>query len=296
MEEVQTTIRSAIGGESAGQVFEGVKRFDILVRYRENERATKEDIARLLLPTPDGARVPLSQVASIREVIGPRQIKRENNQRLIVVQANVRGRDIGGFVEEAQKVLKEKIDFPPGYIVEWGGDYELQQRANQRLAVVVPITIGLIFLLLYSSFNSMQKAALIVLNIPLALVGGLVALFIAGENLSVPSSVGFIALFGIAVGNGLVLVSHIGQLRLEGMETIEASIQGACDRLRPVLMTALTTGLGLMPLVLSSGTGSEVQRPLAIVVIGGLISSTFLTLFAIPAFYGWFVKEERVEF
>jgi len=296
MEEVQTTISTAIGGEISGQVFEGVKRFDILVRYRENERATKEDISRLLLPTPDGARVPLSQVASIREVIGPRQIKRENNQRLIVVQANVRGRDTGGFVEEGQKVLREKIDFPPGYIVEWGGDYELQQRANQRLAVVVPITIGLIFLLLYSSFNSMQKASLIVLNIPLALVGGLIGLLITGENLSVPSSVGFIALFGIAVGNGLVLVSHIGQLRLEGMEMMEASIQGACDRLRPVLMTAMTTGLGLMPLVLSSGTGSEVQRPLAIVVIGGLISSTFLTLFAIPAFYGWFVKEERVEF
>ncbi len=296
MEEVQTTISTAIGGEISGQVFEGVKRFDILVRYRENERATKEDIARLLLPTPDGARVPLSQVASIREVIGPRQIKRENNQRLIVVQANVRGRDTGGFVEEGQKVLKEKIDFPPGYIVEWGGDYELQQRANKRLAVVVPITIGLIFLLLYSSFNSMQKASLIVLNIPLALVGGLIGLLITGENLSVPSSVGFIALFGIAVGNGLVLVSHIGQLRLQGMEVIEASIQGACDRLRPVLMTAMTTGLGLMPLVLSSGTGSEVQRPLAIVVIGGLISSTFLTLFAIPAFYGWFVKEEKIEY
>ena len=296
MEEVQTTIRSAIGGEISGQVFEGVKRFDILVRYRENERATKEDISRLLLPTPNGARVPLSQVADIQEVVGPRQIKRENNQRLIVVQANVRGRDTGSFVEEGQKILNEKIDFPPGYIVEWGGDYELQQRANQRLAIVVPITIGLIFLLLYSSFNSMQKALLIVLNIPLALVGGLIGLLIAGENLSVPSSVGFIALFGIAVGNGLVLVSHIGKLRLEGMEIMEASIQGACDRLRPVLMTALTTGLGLMPLVLSSGTGSEVQRPLAIVVIGGLISSTFLTLFAIPAFYGWFVKEEQVEF
>ena len=296
MEEVQTTISTAIGGEISGQVFEGVKRFDILVRYRENERATKEDISRLLLPTPDRARVPLSQVADIREVIGPRQIKRENNQRLIVVQANVRGRDIGGFVKEAQKALKEKIDFPPGYIVEWGGDYELQQRANQRLAVVVPITIGLIFLLLYSSFNSMQKASLIVLNIPLALVGGLIGLLIAGENLSVPSSVGFIALFGIAVGNGLVLVSHIGQLRLEGMEMMDASIQGACDRLRPVLMTAMTTGLGLMPLVLSSGAGSEVQRPLAIVVVGGLISSTFLTLFAIPAFYGWFVREEKIEF
>lgn len=296
MEEVQTTIRAAIGGEIVGQVFEGVKRFDIQVRYRLDERENKEDIARLLLYAPNGARVPLSQVADIKEVVGPRQIKRENNQRLIVVQANVRGRDIGGFVEEGQQALADKIKFPPGYIVEWGGDFELQQKANKRLSVVVPITIALVFLLLYSTFNSIQKASLIILNIPLALVGGLVGLFITGENLSVPSSVGFIALFGIAVGNGLVLVSHIGHLRLQGMEVLEASIQGACDRLRPVLMTAMTTGLGLIPLVFSSGTGSEVQRPLAIVVIGGLISSTFLTLFAIPAFYGWFVKQEQVEF
>ncbi len=296
MEEAQSTIRAAIGGEIVGQVFEGVKRFDIQVRYRWEDRKDKEAVGRLLLSAPDGTKVPLSQVASIREVVGPRQIKREKNQRLIVVQANVRGRDIGSFVEEGQKALKDNITFPTGYIVEWGGDFELQQEANKRLSVVVPITIGLVFLLLYSSLGSLPKAALIILNIPLALVGGLVGLFLTGENLSVPSSVGFIALFGIAVGNGLVLVSHIGHLRLEGLDVVKASLQGAQDRLRPVLMTAITTGLGLIPLVFSSGTGSEVQRPLAIVVIGGLISSTFLTLFAIPAFYGWFVKEERVEF
>ncbi|MBP9855464.1 MAG: efflux RND transporter permease subunit [Candidatus Omnitrophica bacterium] len=296
MEQVQSTIRAAIGGEIAGQVFEGVKRFDILVRYREEDRASKEDLARLLLSASNGVVVPLSQVAEIREVVGPRQITRENNQRFIVVQCNVRGRDMGSFVQEGQKAIQDKIKFPPGYIVEWGGQFELQQKANKRLAIVVPITLGLIFLLLYSSFNSLQKALLIVLNIPLALVGGLIALFISGENLSVPSSIGFIALFGIAVGNGLVLVSRISQLRLEGKEMMEAAIQGGCDRLRPVLMTALCTMIGLIPLVFSHGTGSEVQRPLAIVVIGGLISSTFLTLFAIPAFYGWFVKEEAVEF
>ncbi len=296
MQEVQETIRAAVGGEEAGQVFEGVKRFDIYVRYREEARSSREAIEGLLLATPSGAHVPLGQVANITEVVGPRQITRENNQRFIVVQVNVRGRDIGGFVEEGQKVIKKNVTFPTGYLMEWGGDFELQQKANKRLSVVVPITIGLVILLLYSTFNSLPKAFLIVLNIPLALVGGLIGLFITGLNLSVPSSVGFIALFGIAVGNGLVLVSRITQLRLEGMEMIKACTQAAQDRLRPVLMTAITTGLGLLPLVFSTGTGSEVQRPLAIVVIGGLVSSTFLTLFAIPAFYGWFVKEERIEF
>lgn len=296
MEEVQTTIRTAIGGEVVGQVFEGVKRFDIYLRYRKEDRVDKDAVGRLLIHAPDGSRVPLAQVSEIREVIGPRQITREKNQRFLTVQANIRGRDIGSFVEESQKVLNKNVDFPPGYIVEWGGDFELQQKANARLAVVVPITIGLISLMLYSSFNSIAKASLIILNIPLALVGGIIALLLTGQNLSVPSSVGFIALFGIAVENGLVLVSHIGRLRLEGKCMGDACIQGASDRLRPVLMTAITTGLGLMPLVFSTGTGSEVQRPLAIVVVGGLISSTFLTLFAIPAFYGWFVKKERVEF
>ena len=296
MQEVQETIRAAVGGEEAGQVFEGVKRFDIYVRYREEARSSKEAIEGLLLATPSGAHVPLGQVANIKEVVGPRQITRENNQRFIVVQVNVRGRDIGGFVEEGQKAIKKNVNFPTGYLMEWGGDFELQQKANKRLGVVVPITIGLVVLLLYSTFNSLPKAFLIVLNIPLALVGGLIGLFITGLNMSVPSSVGFIALFGIAVGNGLVLVSRITQLRLEGVEMLKACTQAAQDRLRPVLMTAITTGLGLLPLVFSTGTGSEVQRPLAIVVIGGLVSSTFLTLFAIPAFYGWFVKEERIEF
>ncbi len=296
MQEVQETIRAAVGGEEAGQLFEGVKRFDIYVRYREDARSSREVIEGLLLHAPGGAKVPLGQVASIKEVVGPRQITRENNQRFIVVQVNVRGRDIGGFVEEGQKRIRQDVEFPAGYLMEWGGDFELQQKANKRLSVVVPITIGLVILLLYSSFNSLPKALLIVLNIPLALVGGLIGLFITGQNMSVPSSVGFIALFGIAVGNGLVLVSRITQLRLEGMDMIAACTQAAQDRLRPVLMTAITTGLGLLPLVFSTGTGSEVQRPLAIVVIGGLISSTFLTLFAIPAFYGWFVKEESVEF
>jgi cobalt-zinc-cadmium resistance protein CzcA len=291
--EVQETISAAIGGVEAGQVFDGIRRFDIFVRYQESQRDSEEDIAGLLVQTPDGLRLPLSDLASIRTVVGPRQITRENTQRFITVQANVVGRDIGGFVEEAQQVIDEQVELPPGYLVTWGGQFELAQQANQRLLIVVPITIGLICLLLYMSFGSLLNTALILLNIPLALVGGIVALWLLGENLSVPASVGFIALFGIALENGMVLVTYLNQLLREGKPVDEASIEGASLRVRPVLMTAVTTALGLIPLLLATGTGSEVQRPLATVVIGGLITSTILTLLVMPALYKWFAV--RVE-
>jgi len=213
---------------------------------------------------------------------------RENNQRYLEVQANVVGRDIGSFVEEAQAAIDAKVTLPPGYLVSWGGQYELQQEANQRLAIVVPVTLALIALLLYISFGSIKNTALILLNIPLALVGGIVGLWLSAENLSVPSSIGFIALFGIALGNGMVLLTYLNQLLREGRPIDEASIDGACLRVRPVLMTAGTTLLGLLPLLLATGTGSEVQRPLAVVVIGGLLSSTLLTLLVLPALYKWF--------
>ena len=207
----------------------------------------------------------------------------------------MRGRDIGSFVAEAEERIAEQVDLPPGYIVRWGGQFELQQAANKRLMVVIPITLGLVFLLLYSSFNSLRNALLIVLNIPLALVGGVVALYLAGENLSVPSSVGFIALFGIALENGLVLVTYLNQLVREGKNIDEASIEAACLRLRPVLMTAVTTALGLLPLLAATDTGSEVQRPLALVVTGGLISSTLLTLLVLPVIYKWFAPNPNEE-
>ncbi|WP_457652043.1 efflux RND transporter permease subunit [Rhodocaloribacter sp.] len=292
--DVQQTIRAAIGGETAGQIFEGIRRFDIYVRLKPEYRATPEAIAGLLIPTPGGALVPLSDLAEIDEIIGPRQITRENNQRFITIQLNVEGRDIGSFVEEAQGVIRRRVDLPTGYFTTWGGQFRLQQEANKRLAVVVPITLLLLFLLLYASFNSLRNAALIVLNIPLALVGGIVALFITGQNLSVPASVGFIALFGIALENGMVLVTYLNQLIEDGVEMNRASVEGALLRLRPVLMTALTTALGLIPLLFSSGTGSEVQRPLATVVVGGLVTSTILTLLVLPAFYKWFsIEPER---
>ena len=291
--DVQEVIKTAIGGETAGQIFEGIRRFDIFVRfdpkYRNNESVIKE----LLISTPTGMNVPLSQVASIEELEGPRQITREQNQRFITVQCNVVGRDIGGFVEEAQSKIDEEVNLPIGYYTTWGGQYKLQQEANKRFAVVIPITLLIVFFLLYSSFNSMKNTLLIFINIPLALVGGVIGLWITEQNLSVPSSVGFIALFGIALQNGMVLVTYLNQLLREGKSIDEASIEGAKLRLRPVLMTALTTMLGLLPLLIATGTGSEVQRPLATVVIGGLFTSTILTLLVLPALYKWFSIEVR---
>jgi len=291
--DVQDVIKSAIGGTTAGQVFEGIRRFDILVRYQKQDRDNIEAIRNLLISGPDGIKVPLAQIASIEEIVGPRQITRENNQRFISIQANVIDRDIVSFVEEAQQVIDSQIKLPPGYFTAWGGQFRLQQEANKRLAIVIPVTLVIISLLLYSSFGSVKNAALILLNIPLALVGGVIALWISGQNLSVPASVGFIALFGIALENGMVLVTYLNQLIRDGVAIDEASVQGACLRVRPVLMTAVTTALGLIPLLLASGTGSEVQKPLATVVVGGLVTSTLLTLLVIPALYKWFVTEGR---
>jgi len=288
VEDVQSVIRTAVGGESAGEIFEGIRRFDINVRFTEEARKDVEAIRHILISTPGGAKVPLDQLASIDEIVGPRQITRENNQRFITVQCNVRGRDIGSFVADGQAGIAEKVQMPPGYLINWGGQFELQQEANKRLALVVPVTLLIILLLLFINFGSLKNTFLILFNIPLALVGGVVALWLTGQNLSVPSSVGFIALFGIALENGMVLVTYLNQLVRDGVPIDEASIKGASMRLRPVLMTAITSSLGLIPLLLSSGTGSEVQRPLATVVIGGLFTSTVLTLLVVPALYKWF--------
>ncbi|HQU71265.1 MAG: efflux RND transporter permease subunit [Calditrichaeota bacterium] len=286
--EVQQTIRTAIGGITAGQVFEGIRHFDILVRYAAEARDRAAAIGNLLIRGPDGISVPLSQLAEVQEVVGPRQITREQNQRFITVQCNVRERDIGSFVAEGQRLLGERLSLPPGYLMTWGGQFRLQQEANKRLAMVIPITLLVLFTLLFSSFNSLKSTALILLNIPLALVGGIAALWLSGQNLSVPASVGFIALLGIALGNGMVMVSTMNNLNDAGKTADQTAIQGALRRVKPVLMTALTTALGLIPLLFSSGTGSEVQRPLAAVVVGGLGTSTLVTLLILPAVYKWF--------
>jgi cobalt-zinc-cadmium resistance protein CzcA len=272
-----------------------VRRFDILVRFAPEYRETAEAIQDLIIAGPGGLRVPLSELASVEEIVGPRQITRENNQRFITVQCNVLDWDIGSFVQEAKRVVERDVELPPGYVVTWGGQFRLQQEANRRLAVVVPVTLLAALLLLYMSFQSWKNAFLIVLNIPLALVGGVAALALSGQSLSVPASVGFIALFGIALGNGMVLVSAINHLMETGLGMKEASIEGAALRLRAVLMTAATTALGLMPLLLSAGVGSEVQRPLATVVVGGLLTSTAVTLFFLPAFYEWFAPAPPAE-
>lgn len=289
--DVQELISYAVGGVVAGQVFEGIRRFAIVVRYQKRDRDSIEALRNLLISGPDGIKVPLAQVATFEEIVGPRQITRENNQRFISIQANVVGRDIVSFVEQSQQLIDAKISLAPGYFTTWGGQFRLQQEANKRLAIVVPITLFIIVLLLYSNFGSLKNTALILLNIPLALVGGVIALWLSGQNLSVPASVGFIALFGIALENGMVLMAYLNKLVQDGVAIDQASIQGACLRVRPVLMTAVTTALGLIPLLVATGIGSEVQKPLATVVVGGLITSTLLTLLVIPAFYKWFVSK-----
>jgi len=288
---IQDVIKTAVGGEVAGQIFEGTKRFDILVRFKKDARDSIHSIENIIITSANGMKIPLSGLATVKEIVGPRQITRENSSRFITIQCNVVNRDIGSFVKEATETIREKVNLPTGYMLTWGGQFRLQQEANKRLAVVVPVTLVIIALLLFTSFGSIKNAMLILLNIPLALVGGEIALYLTGQNLSVPASVGFIALFGIALENAMVLVTYLNQLTNEGMEIDKASVKGAVLRLRPVLMTALTTALGLIPLLISTGTGSEVQRPLATVVIGGLVTSTVLTLLVIPALYKWFRQE-----
>ncbi len=289
--DILEVVEVAIGGETVDQVFLNTRRFGIHVRLDERYRHDAKVIGNILVHTSDGLQVPLSQVAHIKEVVGPIQINRENNQRRWIISANVRGRDMGGVVDDIQKAVASKIRLPPGYYLQYGGQFENQQRAMNKLAVIVPVALGLIFLMLYMSLGSMKSALLIFVNVPLALIGGILGLYFTGEYLSVPASVGFIALFGIAVQNGLVLVSYINQLREEGHGASEAVMQACLLRLRPVLMTALTTIFGLVPLMLSQGMGSEVQRPLAVVVVFGLISSTFLTLVMIPTLYEWFAPK-----
>ncbi len=292
--DINQIIETAIGGKSTGEVFEGEKRFDLVVRFKEEARNNVDVIKNILVPTPNSSSIPLSQLADVYIEEGPAQISREHSQRRIVVEANVRERDIGSFVEEAQLKLDETIKLPTGYYLEWGGTFENLQSARTRLAIVVPLSLFLIFILLFISFGSVKNALLIYTGIPFAIVGGVFSLLIRGMHFSISAGVGFIALFGVAVLNGVVMVSYINQLRQEGKTLEDAVVQGAETRLRPVLMTALVASLGFIPMALSTSAGAEVQRPLATVVIGGIITSTILTLFVLPTLYKWF-EGKKVE-
>lgn len=293
VDEIRDIISTAIGEQPATEVYEGQRRFQLIVRYAEQYRDSLEDLRDIILKASDGALIPLSDVALIELREGPAVISREGLHRRIYIGFNTMGRDIESIVAEAQQRIKEHIRLPTGYQIVWGGSFENMQHAMARLKLIVPITIGLIFLLLYVSFNSVRYAALIILNLPFALIGGIFGLWITGEYLSVPASVGFINLFGVAVLNGIVLVSYIVKLRDEYGQSERAIIDGCLLRLRPVLMTALVALLALIPLAVAHGIGSEVQRPLAVVVIGGLITSTPMTLLVIPALFPWF-EQQRV--
>lgn len=292
--DIHDVIEAAIGGRTATEIYEGERRFGAVVRLPEKFRGDVETIRSLLVSSPNGALVALENLAHIRVVDGPAQISREKAKRRIVVGVNVKDRDLGSFVAELQQAVDGKIKLPEGYYLEWGGQFQNMERAMGHLTIIVPVTIAAIFFLLFLLFGSLRYAALIILVLPFASIGGVVALFVTGEYLSVPASVGFIALWGIAVLNGVVLVSYIRSLRDEGMSQADAVVQGCKQRFRPVLMTATVAMLGLIPMLFASGPGSEVQRPLAIVVIGGLITSTLLTLVVLPTLYKWF-EEKPVE-
>jgi cobalt-zinc-cadmium resistance protein CzcA len=292
--DINDVIEAAIGGRLATEIYEGERRFNAVVRLPEQFRGDVETIRHMLVSSPNGAVVALENLATIQVLDGPAQISREKAKRRIVVGVNVVGRDLGSFVAELQQTVGSKVELPSGYYLEWGGQFQNMERAMGHLKIIVPVTIAAIFFLLFLLFGSLRFASLIILVLPFASIGGVVALFITGEYLSVPASVGFIALWGIAVLNGVVLVSYIRSLRNEGMSQTEAVLQGCKQRFRPVLMTATVAMLGLIPMLFSTGPGSEVQRPLAIVVIGGLITSTLLTLVVLPTLYKWF-EEKPVE-
>ena len=293
VEDINRLVEMAVAGQVATEVIEGNRRIGVLLRYPQAARTSSDNIKNLLVKTPSGAKIPLHLLANINEVDGPVEIARESAKRQVVVQANVEDRDVVSFVNDIQRSIEEKVQLPAGYYVTFGGQFENQQRAAKRLTLVVPIAIALIFVMLFTTFRSLSQAGLIILNIPFAMIGGVVSLYLSGLYLSVPASVGFITLFGVAVLNGVVMVSYFNQLREAGRSILEAVREGAERRLRPVLMTALIASLGMVPLLAATGPGSELQRPLAVVVIGGLFTSTLLTLILLPTLYAWL--EGRLE-
>ncbi|MBT8070272.1 MAG: efflux RND transporter permease subunit, partial [Gammaproteobacteria bacterium] len=293
LQQVLDHVKVLVEGLPAGTVIEGSARVPVILRYEQTDGDPLEKFASELMNLPGGGHVALSTLVAAERVEGPVSVKREQGRRFVVVMANVKDRGLVGFVEEAQSKIGAAVNLPVGYYMEWGGEFENQQRAARRLMLVVPVAVILIFLLLFSTFRSVVQAGLVLANVPLALIGGVLALALSGEYMSVPASVGFIALMGIAVLNGVVMVSYFNQLRDRGLGIEEVVRLGSERRLRPVLMTASIAALGLIPLLFMSGPGSEIQRPLAVVVIGGLLTSTALTLFILPVLYRRFAGIEK---
>jgi cobalt-zinc-cadmium resistance protein CzcA len=293
VDTVQKTVEAAIGGVVVGQVYQGRRRFDIFVRFLPEYRGDLPEIHELLIPLPSGGRIPLSQVATVKEAEDNRRISREESRRYSTVQANVRGRDMGRFVEEAQAAFREQIEVPAGYSIRWGGQFELQERSRRTFMLVTPLTLLLVCILLYTIFGSILEAGVILINIPLALTGGLAALLVSGQYMSVPASIGFIAIFGIALEDGLVLLSTMQRRSREGDSPAEAVTYGVNTKLRPVLMTTFSTVFGILPLLLATGMGAEIQRPLATVVVGGLLTSTLVTLVVLPLVYQALLERKK---
>jgi cobalt-zinc-cadmium resistance protein CzcA len=292
IDDIQDVVKVALGGEPIGQIIEGDKRFGLTVKLPDRIRNDVGEIKSIPIETPEGGSVPLSSLAQIEIVPAPAQISREMGKRRVVVQLNVRGTDLGSFVLAAQNAIRSNVQLKEGYYITWGGQFENLQKASARLTLVVPIALSLIFILLFSTFGSLRQATLIFSGVPLAITGGIIALFARGMPFSITAGVGFIALSGVAVLNGVVMVSAINRLREEGKFGVrEAVLEGAAQRLRPVLMTALVAALGFIPMAINTGIGAEVQRPLATVVIGGIMSATVLTLLVLPVLYTWFEKD-----
>jgi heavy metal efflux system protein len=285
--DVQDAVETAVGGKAVSQVLQGEQRYDLVVRYQAPYRETKEAIENIRLLSPSGERVSLAQLAKIEVHDGASEIYRESNSRYVAIKYSVRGRDLGGAVEEAMKLVEQQVKLPTGYHIDWAGEYESQKRSQRRLLIVLPITILVIYVILYSMFSSAKWSLLILANVAMAPIGGLLALVITGTHFSVSTGVGFLALFGVSVETGVIMLEYINQLRVSGHSIEDSAVDGAVLRLRPIMMTMLVAILGLLPAALSRGIGSDSQRPFAIVIVGGLLGALFLSVYLLPALYVW---------
>jgi cobalt-zinc-cadmium resistance protein CzcA len=290
--DVQDAIQTAAGGNALTQVLQGEARYDLVLRYLPQFRTTKEAIENIRLLSPSGERVSLAQLCKVRELDGGSEIYREGNQRYIAIKYSVRGRDLGSTVEDAMKQVNAHVQLPRGYHIDWEGEYESEKRAEARLLLIVPLTILLIFVILYTMFRSLKWAGLILANVAMARIGGLLALLITHTNFSVSSGVGFLALFGVSVQTGVIMLEYINQLRAGGFTIPDAAVEGAVLRLRPIMMTMLVATLGLLPAAMSHAIGSDSQRPFAIVIVGGLIADLAMSIFILPTLYVWFASED----